>query len=80
MNKLRENWLNPPGVNAAELLKRTLTNLYNKRETWIDDAHARLDAAAADAYGWPADLSDSEILERLLTLNLELAAAEHNSG
>ena len=80
LNKLRENWLNPPGVNAAELLKRTLTNLYNKRETWIDDAHARLDAAVADAYGWPADLSDSEILERLLTLNLELAAAEHNSG
>jgi len=26
------------------------------------------------AYGWPHDLSDEEILERLLTLNLERAA------
>ena len=25
------------------------------------------------AYGWPADLSDDEILERLLALNLEQA-------
>ena len=27
-----------------------------------------------DAYGWPHDLSDEEILERLLALNLERAA------
>jgi hypothetical protein len=25
------------------------------------------------AYGWPADLSDEQILERLLALNLERA-------
>jgi hypothetical protein len=25
------------------------------------------------AYGWPSDLSDEEILERLLALNLERA-------
>ena len=30
----------------------------------------------AAAYGWPADLSDDQILERLLTLNLERAAEE----
>jgi hypothetical protein len=30
-------------------------------------------AAVAAAYGWPADLSDDEILERLLALNLERA-------
>ena len=28
----------------------------------------------AAAYGWPADLSDEQILERLLALNLERAA------
>jgi len=27
-----------------------------------------------DAYGWPHDLGDEEILERLLALNLERAA------
>jgi hypothetical protein len=27
-------------------------------------------AAVAAAYGWPADLTDDAILERLLTLNL----------
>jgi len=27
-------------------------------------------------YGWPADLSDDEILARLLELNLERSAAE----
>ena len=54
---------------------RTLTNLYNARPTWLDMAHAKLDAAVADAYGWPADLADAEILERLLALNLERAGA-----
>jgi type II restriction/modification system DNA methylase subunit YeeA len=51
--------------------KRTLTNLYNARPTWLDLAHKRLDDAVFAAYGWPSDLSDEEILERLLALNLE---------
>ena len=75
LNSLREGWLNPPGFSAAELRKRTLTNLYNERPTWLDNIHARLDAAVADAYGWPADLTDTEILEKLLALNLERAGA-----
>ena len=76
LNSLREGWLNPPEVSAAELRKRTLTNLYNQRSTWLENIHARLDAAVADAYGWAADLPDTEILERLLALNLERAKAE----
>jgi type II restriction/modification system DNA methylase subunit YeeA len=55
----------------AELKKRTLTNLYNQRPTWLDNAHKELDAAVSAAYGWPADLSDDEILKRLLQLNME---------
>ena len=51
--------------------KRTLTNLYNARPTWLDLAHKRLDAAVFAAYGWKNDLSDEEILEKLLALNLE---------
>jgi hypothetical protein len=61
---------------AAKLKKRTLTNLYNERPAWLDLAHQKLDAAVAAAYGWPADLSDEQILERLLALNLERAAEE----
>jgi len=69
----RDLWLNPGGMSVADLKKRTLTNLYNQRPTWLDLAHKKLDAAVFDAYGWPHDLSDEEILERLLALNLERA-------
>lgn len=61
---------------AAQLKKRTLTNLYNERPAWLALAHKRLDAAVAAAYGWPADLSGEQILEKLLALNLERAAEE----
>ena len=65
---------------AVKLKKRTLTNLYNERPAWLDLAHKKLDAAVAAAYGWPADLSDEQILEKLLALNLERAAAEAGSA
>jgi hypothetical protein len=65
---------------AAKLKQRTLTKLYNERPTWLDVAHKKLDAAVAAAYGWPADLSDEQILERLLALNLERAAAEASAA
>jgi type II restriction/modification system DNA methylase subunit YeeA len=61
---------------AAKLKKRTLTNLYNERPAWLDLAHKKLDAAVAAAYGWPADLTDEQILERLLELNLKRANEE----
>ena len=82
LNRLREGWLNPvdmfgnPALTAPERRRRTLTNLYNQRPTWLANAHATLDAAVADAYGWPPDLPDAEVLQRLLALNLERAAAE----
>jgi hypothetical protein len=38
--------------------------------------HDDLDAAVFDAYGWPQDLSDEQILERLVALNAERAAEE----
>jgi hypothetical protein len=30
--ELRDGWLNPPGLDPAELAERTLTNLYNQRQ------------------------------------------------
>ena len=56
---------------AAELKKRTLTNLYNARPVWLINAHRALDEAVAAAYGWPVDLSDEALLHRLLKLNQE---------
>ncbi|MEF2145109.1 MAG: DNA methyltransferase [Desulfovibrionaceae bacterium] len=44
--------------------------------TLLGDIHDRLDAAVAKAYGWPADLPEHEILERLVALNAERAEEE----
>jgi type II restriction/modification system DNA methylase subunit YeeA len=60
-----------PG-HEADLKKRTLTNLYNARPTWLDNAHKILDAAVAKAYGWndyTPEMHGEEILRRLLELN-----------
>jgi hypothetical protein len=62
-----------PG-HEADLKKRTLTNLYNTRPAWLDLAHKELDKAVAAAYGWTdytPEMSDEDILRRLLALNLE---------
>jgi type II restriction/modification system DNA methylase subunit YeeA len=67
--KMRNNYLNPPGASAEELKQYTLTNLYNQRPTWLDNVHNKLDKAVFASYGWPTDLTDEEILEKLLKLN-----------
>lgn len=76
LDDLRRAWLDPPDADEATLKKRTLTNLYNQRPTWLSNAHARLDRAVWAAYGWPeppAETDDETILTRLLALNLERA-------
>ena len=88
LNRLREVWLNPVDaegefvVFGVDLRRRTLTNLYNEyeRHTWLVNVHERLEAAVADAYGWDADLSDEQVLERLLALNLERYEEEGEGG
>jgi hypothetical protein len=42
----------------------------------LKEHHDKLDVAVAEAYGWPADLSDDEILARLVALNKKRAAEE----
>ena len=42
----------------------------------LTQIHDDLDAAVCAAYGWPADLTDDGILERLVTLNAQRAAEE----
>ena len=48
---------------------------YNQAPTWLKLAHGRLDGAVLDAYGWPGDLADEQVLEQPLALNLERAPA-----
>ena len=65
---------------AKKLAKRTLTNLYNEKPAWLVHAHAKLDAAVAAAYGFDVDLTDEQILEKLLALNIEHANDEAKSA
>ena len=71
LNEQREAWLNPPNADPDELRQRTMTNLYNDPPAWLQIAHREIDEAVFAAYGWSADLSDDEVLGRLLALNLE---------
>jgi len=67
-----------PG-HESDLKKRTLTKLYNARPSWLDNAHKVLDKAVAAAYGWSdytSEMSDDEILHRLLALNMERPKVE----
>ncbi|MEC8628912.1 MAG: DNA methyltransferase [Pseudomonadota bacterium] len=42
----------------------------------LKDLHDQIDATVAEAYGWPVDLSDEDILFRLVALNKERAEEE----
>jgi len=71
--KQLDHWLNPPNAGPEVLASRTLTHLYNElaegKCAWLENAHRKLDRAVFAAYGWPAALTDQQILERLLALN-----------
>ncbi len=42
----------------------------------LKEIHDQIDAEVAAAYGWPADLTDDDILHRLVALNRQRAAEE----
>lgn len=42
----------------------------------LKELHEKLDAAVADAYGWPVDLAEEEVLASLVALNKERAREE----
>ena len=65
---------------ATSIYPHFPTDLFYERPALLDLAHKKLYAAVAAAYGWPADLTDEQILERLLALNLERAAEEEKDG
>ena len=60
-----------PAFDRAAFDKETRKSVTPAEIQELDDIHRALDAAVFRAYGWPEDLSDEAILERLLALNLE---------
>lgn len=76
----RDAWLKPSGASSAELEQRTLTKLYNQNPTWLKDAHRDLDEVVLAAYGWSKNLSDDEILTRLLQLNAQRFATQQGQA
>jgi hypothetical protein len=49
--------------------------LYTQDLQWLVEAHRSLDEAVAEAYGWPADISEEDALGKLLEINLARPAA-----
>ena len=70
LDDARNNWLGDRSDKT-----RTLTALYNKKPTWLEDAHRELDAAVFAAYGWDAKMTDSDLLAALLALNQARSAS-----
>jgi len=71
LETFRQGWLKPTSGPV-----RSLTQLYTENPTWLQQRHDQLDAAVAAAYGWAADLADSDVLGRLLALNATRKSAE----
>lgn len=62
---------------AGYALKATEADIRDRGLVLIlDEYHEALDAAVAAAYGWPADLSEEEVLARLAALNRQRALEE----
>ena len=61
---LRSQGRSPHGKHDTRPVRQN-QNLYH--------IHARLDGSVLEAYGWPHNLSNEGILEKLLALNMERA-------
>jgi hypothetical protein len=44
-----------------------------RADAWLKNANRDLDGAVADAYGWKADMSNNEMLTKLLAFNVARA-------
>jgi hypothetical protein len=64
-------------LSLPDFIARWQASTRTEHPTWLDLAQRKLDAAVFDAYGWSHDLTDEQILERLLALNLERAARQN---
>jgi hypothetical protein len=61
---------------GEQLASNDLDRATAARAFIVHRLHEQIDAAVADAYGWPADLAPAEIVARLVALNAERKAEE----
>ena len=64
------------GARADELIEYDRKIFDDGLVALMKELHDKLDTAVAEAYGWPADLSEDEILKRLVALNKERSEEE----
>lgn len=66
-------------LRASEPLEELEQEVYEEGLVAVlKEIHDRLDAAVADAYGWPANMANDEILQRVVILNAERVREEQN--
>ncbi|SNT34863.1 hypothetical protein SAMN04488078_11074 [Antarctobacter heliothermus] len=64
-------------LRAGEVIEGKDKDIYDRGLIgMLRDLHDQIDAAVAEAYGWPEDLSDEDILLRLVALNKTRAEEE----
>lgn len=64
-------------VRAGEVLEGKLKKAHDDGlVATLRQLHDELDTLVAESYGWPANLSENEVLEKLVQLNLERTAEE----
>jgi hypothetical protein len=85
LDEVRNQLLKSDNTLTMTKLYNELTELRKSRDSThrvypLLIAHERLDAAVAASYGWEWPLEEEVILERLLALNLERAAAQDSLG
>ena len=61
----RRNVCQPNGT-----YRRSMNSLYNENPPWLQAAHDDLDKAVSNAYGWHHQMADTQILRKLVALNL----------
>ena len=61
---------------GREMSKKERTDYERGQVAILRETHDALDAAVADAYGWPVGLTDQQVLVRLVALNAERQAEE----
>ena len=64
------------GMKPDELDEHDHTTFDDGLVLIMKELHDKIDVAVAEAYGWPADLSDDEILARLVALNKQRSEEE----
>ena len=70
-----ERWLPIDAAASIEMERRTLANLYAEKPAWLKNAHREIDDAVMAAYGWPGDMSEHEIIGRLIDMNIQRSSS-----